>query len=363
MRILVVKLSALGDVVQGLVALGRVRPLAPADLEVEWAVDGRFAGLLVGQPWIARVHPVDFAGWLRGRGLARAREAVSALRARPFDLVVDLQGRLKSRLIGVAAGAGRRVGYSRAEAVNPWRAGRGYAPPGAPHAVDEYTRVLAAGLGVATPVGGWVDPPAPLFPVAPAESALLDRALADAGASPAEALVLVLPGGAWPTKLVPVDTLVAAVRPLAAEGMRPVLVWGNAEERRLAESIAAGLEESPGAPRPVVMPKLTLAGLAALGARVALTVGGDTGPLYVAAAQGSATVSVFGPTPAGRTAPRGPEHVAIQGAPPCGPCFRRRCPTGHFICLPGVDPAEVTRAARRVLGRAAAGSGRRGPSA
>ncbi|HEX7125527.1 MAG TPA: glycosyltransferase family 9 protein [Thermodesulfobacteriota bacterium] len=355
MRVLVVKLSALGDVVQGLVALGRVRRLAPADLEVEWAVDGRFAGLVEGHPWIARVHPVDFGGWLRGRGLTGARDALAALRARPFDLVVDLQGRLKSRIIGLAAGAPRRVAYSRSEAVNPWRAGRGYAPPGAPHAVDEYTRVLAAGLSVSMPVGGWVEPQAPLFPVRSEEAARLDRVLAEAGVPPAEPLVLVLPGGAWPTKLVPVETLIAAVRPLAAEGIRPVLVWGNAEERRLAEAIAAGLGEPPGAPRPVVMPKLTLAGLAALGARVTLTVGGDTGPLYVAAAQGSATVSVFGPTPAGRTAPRGPAHVAVQGAPPCGPCFRRRCPTGHFICLPGVDPADVTAAARRVLGRTGAG--------
>lgn len=105
-----------------------------------------------------------------------------------------------------------------------------------------------------------------------------------------------------------------------------------------------------GPPRALVLPRLSLAGLSALGARVAVTVGGDTGPLYVAAAQGSPTVSLFGPTPAGRTAPRGPRDLAIQGIVPCGPCFRRRCPTGHFICLPGIDPATVTRGVLSVLG-------------
>lgn len=359
MRVLVVKLSALGDVVQGLVALGRVRPLTRPDLTVEWAVDGRFAGLLAGQPWLARIHPVDFAAWLRGRDLGRARAALAGLRALGrFDLVVDLQGRLKSRLIGLAAGARRRIAYSRSEAVNPWRSGQGYAPPGAPHAVDEYTRVLARGLGVTMPVGGFPDPPAPLFPVDPAESAGLDRTLREAGVSPAEPLVLVLPGGAWPTKLVPVPTLVAAVAPLAARGMRPVVIWGSISERALAGALAAGLVAADTGRPPVVMPKLSLAGLSALGARAALTVGGDTGPLYVAAAQGSATVSIFGPTPAGRTAPRGARHVAIEGRVPCGPCFRRRCPTGRFICLPGVDPAAVTRAALAVLDAPAAGPAR-----
>lgn len=360
MRILVVKLSALGDVVQGLVALGRVRPLLPPGLEVDWAVDARFAGLLEGQPWIAAVHPVDFAAWLRGHGLAQGRQVLSRLRSRRFDLVVDLQGRLKSRLIRIGAGASRRVAYSRAEAVDPWRTRRGYAPPGAPHAVDEYTRVLAGALGLSMPAGGYPEPEAPLFPVVPAEAAVLDRTLAEAGVAPAEPLVLVLPGGAWPTKLVPVPTLVAAVAPLAAHGLRPLLVWGNQAERALADAIADGLARARGAtaPPPVVLPRLSLAGLSALGARVAVTVGGDTGPLYVAAAQGSATVSVFGPTPAGRTAPRGERHLVIQGAPPCGPCFKRRCPTGHFICLPGVDPSAITRSAFQVLGAEPAGPSR-----
>lgn len=359
MRLLVVKLSALGDVVQGLVALGRVRPLI-APLDVAWAVDARFAGLIAGHPWLSAVHPVDFAGWLGGRGLGRGRALVGALRARRFDLVIDLQGRLKSRLIGLAARASSRVAYSRAEAVDPWRSGRGYAPPGAPHAVDEYTRVLATALGVTTPAGGYTEPAAPLFPVVPKEASALDRALAAAGVAPAEPLVLVLPGGAWPTKLVPVETLVTAAAPLAARGMRPLLVWGNEAERLLAEAIAAGLRRAGrgSGPVPVVLPRLSLAGLSALGARVTLTIGGDTGPLYVAAAQGSATVSVFGPTPAGRTAPRGPRHLVIQGAPPCGPCFKRRCPTGHFICLPGVDPSAITRGALEVLGAEPAGPAR-----
>jgi heptosyltransferase-1 len=348
-RVLVVKLTALGDVVQGLTALGRVLPHAPPGVVVDWAVDARFAAMLEGQPWLARVHPMDPATLVARRGLRAAWAAVAGLRAAPYDLVVDLQGRAKSWLIGRLAGARRRVAYIRSEAVDPWRTRDHRPAAGARHAVDLYTDVLARGLGVSAPRGGFADPPAPMFPPVPAEAASLEAWLSAAGVGRREPLALVLPGGAWPTKLVPVDTLVAAVAPVAARGLRPLVLWGSPAERALAERVAAGLAAAGAGPAALVLPKLTLPGLSTLCARVALAVGGDTGPLYVAAAQGSPTVSLFGPTPAGRTAPRGPRHLAIQAAVPCGPCFARRCPTGRFVCLPGIDPAAVTRGALAVL--------------
>lgn len=358
MRLLVLKLSALGDVVQGLCALGRLLPAAPPGLEVEWVVDRRFASLLAIQPWLSRVHAVEVGGWWRPGEWRAAARAVAGLRGRRYDAVVDLQGRTKSRLIARLARADRRLAYSRREAVHPWRTGAPTPRPGAIHAVDHYTRLLATAMGVAVPAGAPAEPPPPLFPAVPAEAAALDVWLSAAGVARDERLALVIPGGAWPTKLVPVDLLAAAVAPLARRGLRPLVLWGSQGERRLAEAVAAALGDGGGTARPaVVLPRLTLPGLAALCVRAAVTVGGDTGPLYVAAVQGSATVSIFGPTPAGRTAPRGPRHHAIQGTVPCGPCFRRRCPTGRFICLPGVDPARVTAAALAGLGEAAVKGG------
>jgi ADP-heptose:LPS heptosyltransferase len=346
-RILVVKLTALGDVVQALTALGRVRPHVPDGLVVDWAVDGKFAALLAGQPWLRRVVGVTPGVLLGRRGPRAAVRAIADLRAGgPYDLVVDLQGRLKSWLVGRAAGGSRRTAYSRAEAVGPWRIRSHVGAPRARHAVDLYTDVLAASLGVPAPTGGFAEPAAPMLAVGADVSRQLDGWLAERGVGAAEPLVLALPGGAWPTKLVPVDTLVASVAPLAARGARLLALWGGEAERVLASRVVAGVAEAVrSGPRPLLLPKLTLPGLAALGARVAVTVGGDTGPLYVAAAQGSATVALFGPTPAGRTAPRGPAHAALYAEVPCGPCFKRRCPTGHFICLPGISADAVARAA------------------
>ncbi len=405
MRLLIVKLSALGDVIQALAALGRVRPLAPG-LVVDWAVDARFAPLLAGHPSLDRLHVLDLKGWWRRGEWGKAWAAVRQLRAERYDVVADLQGLLKSRLLARLAEAGRRVVYSRRDDLTPWRKGgpdalRAAPPPheaslrggpeaptlrrppqgghptedhpeelrssGAPvlaswgpragvrrpppsHVVDLYVALLAAVLDVRLPEGPVPEPAPPLFPVGAADAAALDGWLASAGVGAGEPLALVVPGGGWPTKLLPVPSLVAAVAPLAARGLRPLVLWGSEEERRLAEAAAAGLADDGRGPAPVVVPRLPLPKLAALCARIAVAVGGDTGPIHLAAAQGAATASFFGPTVAARSAPRGAAHRTVQAVVPCGPCFGRRCRAGEFICMPGLDAAAIAGAATAALG-------------
>ncbi len=380
MRLLVVKLSALGDVIHALQALGRVRAVAPPGLVVDWAVDPRNAPLLTGHPWLEQVHALDLKGWV-GRGeWRRSWEAVRRLRRIRYDAVADLQGLFKSGLVARLAGARRRVGYVRGEDLGPWReAPRATGDPrlvvdpgppaGALHVVDEYARLLAAAVGVparpaSSPGSGAeaADPPPPLFPVDPEERAALDAWLASAGVEPAEPLALVLPGGGWPTKLLPIESLVAVAARLAAGGLRPLILWGSEAERGMAEAVAAGVAAArpaaAGAARPagpaVVVPRLPLRQLAALGARVAVAVGGDTGPLHLAAVQGAATASFYGPTAGARSGPRGPRHRVLQAVVDCGPCFGRRCRTGRFVCLPGIDPAAIAAEALAALGVAQA---------
>ncbi len=372
MRLLIVKLSALGDVIQALVALGRVRLLAPG-LVVDWAVDARFAPLLAGHPWLDRLHVLDLKGWWRRGEWGTAWAAARQLRAERYDAVADVQGLLKSRLLARLAGAGRGAVYSRRDDLERWRkagsdALRAAAPPPheaslrggpgvdaarllpAPHVVDLYMRLLAAVLGVRLPEGPVPEPAPPLFPIDPADAAALDGWLASAGVGAGEPLALVVPGGGWPTKLLPVPLLVAAVAPLATRGLRPLVLWGSEDERRLAETVAAGLAADGRGPAPVVVPRLPLPRLAALCARITVAVGGDTGPIHLAAAQGAATASFFGPTVAARSAPRGAAHRTVQAVVPCAPCFGRRCRNGEFICMPGLDAAAIAGAATAALG-------------
>ncbi len=142
MRLLIVKLSALGDVIQALVALGRVRLLAPG-LVVDWAVDARFAPLLAGHPWLDRLHVLDLKGWWRRGEWGTAWAAARQLRAERYDAVADVQGLLKSRLLARLAGAGRGAVYSRRDDLERWRkagsdALRAAAPP--PHEPSEVRR-------------------------------------------------------------------------------------------------------------------------------------------------------------------------------------------------------------------------------
>jgi heptosyltransferase-1 len=106
----------------------------------------------------------------------------------------------------------------------------------------------------------------------------------------------------------------------------------------------------------VVVPRLPLPRLAALCARIAVAVGGDTGPIHLAAAQGAATASFFGPTVAARSAPRGAAHRTVQAVVPCAPCFGRRCRNGEFVCTPGLDAAAIAGAATAALGHRGQGA-------
>ncbi|HWP35783.1 MAG TPA: glycosyltransferase family 9 protein, partial [Thermodesulfobacteriota bacterium] len=121
MRLLVVKLSALGDVIHALEALGRVRAAAPAALAVDWVVAPAYAPLLAGHPWLETVHPLDLRGLVLRGAWRRAWEAVGRLRQARYDAVVDLQGLFKSAIVARLAGARRRLGYGRGDDLGPWR--------------------------------------------------------------------------------------------------------------------------------------------------------------------------------------------------------------------------------------------------
>jgi len=282
-RILVVRLSSMGDVVH---ALPLARNAALSGAEVGWVVEPRFAGLLEGSPDVARLFLADTRSWRRRPFAAETRREIARLAAdtRAFapDLVLDAQGLYKSAFIARLSGA-PVVGFAagaRREPLSALLAGVGVRPgPDARHVVDRNLALLQpAGIPVRKRAPDARHLLASPRPEADAFLAALPRSFA-----------VLHPGAARVEKTWGEERFARLALSLAENGIAAVVSWGPGEET-LADRLVA---LAPGARR---APLLDFAGLARLGARARLFVAGDTGPLHLADAMGTPTLALFGPT-------------------------------------------------------------------
>ena len=297
MRVLIVKTSSMGDVVHALPAVSDMLQAVPG-VQIDWLVEAPFAAIPRLHAGVRQVLPLAWRKWRQSLHQPQTRAAINTLRAtlraQPYDLVLDLQGLLKSALWGLQA-RGPLAGYGFASIREPAAAlfyRRRATVPRDLQAVERNRRLAAAHLGyampgsdpdfgIAAPLGSWAAPPgcAALIPCA----------------SRAEKL--------WPE-----DRWMAIGQRLQQQGMVPVVAWGNDAERQRAQRIAAGC----GA---VVPPFLTVAEMAAVLGRSRLIVGLDTGLSHLGAALGTPTLGIYCDHAPGLAGITGPGPVASLGGP------------------------------------------------
>ena len=307
-RLLVLRLSALGDVIHTIPAVVALRQAMP-ETTISWAVEAPYRELVELVAGVEAV-PVRMKRWGKAP-LASRKEAGAALRAmRQADTSIDFQGLIKSAALGWVSGAKTRYGFA-AEAIREKPAllftNRKIAVDPAKHVIDQNLQ-LAAGVAGALPD---VHPEWDRFPADPAHK--LDAC---------RGAVVFLPGAGKANKLWPVERF----RQLAAALQHPVVtVWGPAE-RPLAEAIGAPLA-----------PPTDLRELAFALRHAALVIGGDTGPLHLAAALGTKVVGLYGPTDPRRNGPYGQlDHCVVSN--------------GTEKCMESISVEEVVTTVARVLG-------------
>ena len=323
MKVLIVKTSALGDVVHALPVLAYLKSAQP-DIRIEWLVEEAFAPLIADHPLLNRVIVLRTKSWRRSGFLPAAAGAwrvIRDLRRQGYDRVLDLQGNSKSGLFTRLAGACQRYGFHRA-GVREWpnllatthRVGLG----------DGNCHVSRRALAVARAAvpGGreqrWAGP----LHVSPAAAARVATQLQGLGLGPPRAhpLLVLHYGTTWPTKRWRLESWQAlAVRLIRELNAMLLLTWGTEDEKEAATAIAAAGRQA------LVWPRGSLPELAALLATVDLVVGCDTGPVHIAAALGTPTVSIYRATDARRNGPRGPKHRCLQVPLDCAACLRKHC--------------------------------------
>lgn len=336
MRVLIVKISALGDVIHALPTLAWLKSIDPT-IEVDWLVEEGFATLLEGHPLLNRVHRLGLKRWRRQGWLATLKglqHTITDLRRENYDLVLDLQGNSKSGLFTLLSGAVGRYGFAR-DGVREWPnllATNHKVPLVADsHHVSDRSLAVAR---AAFPGEGQAPLAGPMH-VSPQAAAAVQNQLVAFEIDQQPLLVLQY-GTTWTTKLWPLDSWQQLVATLCDEnGLRPVLIWGNDSEHEACRAIC---QASKG--RALVWPRGTLPELVALLHRADLVVGGDTGPIHIAAAVGTPTVSLFRVTDATRNGPRGDEHIRLQAPIDCSPCLQKSClrddECGHSIGVEAV---------------------------
>lgn len=311
MRFGIIKLSSLGDVIHALPVAHALRHALPT-AHLTWVVEAREQAILEGNPDLDAVISVDTRRWRRSltsfAGLARVSRAIREIRrglidAR-FDIVIDLQGLLKSGLIAGLSGARGRIGFSRRfcrESLNVFFTNQRVTPSASHvHVVEQYLALLE-------PLK--VLPQEIAFPI-PVNVAIERRMgdfLHEHGVKPHESIVALNPGAGRPEKRWSLAGYRELAERIAIEtGARILLLWGPGE----AELARAISDETT--IRPVLAPHTSILEMAALLRRCHLVVGSDTGPIHLAAALGVNTIGLYGPTRAARNGPYGRHARSIQ---------------------------------------------------
>jgi heptosyltransferase-1 len=322
MRVLIIKTSSLGDVIQALPVLAYLHAVCPG-IVIDWVVEEAFMPLVEHNPLISRIHTVRTRAWRKhpfGREtLGQISTLRRALRDRHYDLAFDLQGNLKSGLIAMSSGAQVRIGFSREalqEKINLFFTTRQVPfTPDDLHAAERYLRIVGAPFGGGT---NTAEISTDIFS-SPEDEEAAERYLS---AFSGGTVLLFQIGTTWSTKLWhPRGWIELASRVLERYPDAHILInWGSPEEKALGETIIRAVGK-----RVSLLPWLKIRELIPVIRRVDLVVGGDTGPIYLAAAVGTSTVSYYRATDACLYAPRGECHVSLQAPMECAGCQRTSC--------------------------------------
>jgi heptosyltransferase-1 len=346
-RLLVVRLGAMGDILHALPAVTALRQAHPGWV-IDWVVEPRWRALLAAenstgigtvqvfprlQPLVDRIHLASTKEWRKAPFSRKTIHEIIGLRRSlcgNYDAVLDLQGAIRSAIVGRMAGCRRLIGEDKPrERLARWLFTE--------HVTTHSSHVIEQDIELASAVAGdELKPIAPWMPVDAAAEAWADQTML---ASPSIPAVLINPGAGWGAKRWPVQRYAAVAQGLIEGGFRVLINTGPGEE-----SLAAAIVQATGGA--AVPLNISLDQLIALTRRIALCIAGDTGPLHLACALGRPVVGVYGPTDPSRNGPFGTRFKVLRSPASRRDHTRRHAPEAGLLTI---SPKDVLRAASELL--------------
>jgi lipopolysaccharide heptosyltransferase I len=369
-KILIVKPSSLGDVVHSLPFLNAIKTRFPK-AEIHWVIARGFEGLLEGHPMIDKLWVIDKDAWkkisqVQGT-VTEIRRLFRELKGEKFDIVIDLQGLLRSGIITVATGSPLRIGFKEAREGSRFFYTHKVAAGKDIHAVDRYLRI-ASFLGcdisqISFPfpdfTNEFVSVPSQLsFPRAkrvgnPSENkkrfrtSRNDRLTTESGfindslghssssfilhPSSFKDYVVIVPGARWKTKIWPAEKFgeLSSLLPLKS------VIVGDKNDKDVADEIVS-LSEGKSIS---LTGKTTLRELIDVIRHAEFVISNDSGPMHIAAALGIPVFAIFGSTDPARTGPYGKGHTIIRQDISCSPCFKKTC--DDMKCMKSISADKI----------------------
>jgi lipopolysaccharide heptosyltransferase II len=310
--VLLIKPSALGDIVQTLPVLTALRQRWP-EADFGWVVNDSFAGLLEGHPDLATVIPFPRrTGWNRLPALLR--------QIRGYDLAMDLQGLFRSALLAWLSGAGRRLGFRHS------REGAWLAYTDTLDTIVKKTPAVLANWSAALALGCTGSPPPARLGITASHRT---RAAALLAGVP-RPLLAIHAGASWETKRWPAEHFATLARWARDQHGAGIVTVGGPGEEALAARVGADVN---------LAGRTDLLTLAAVLESADVMLSNDSGPMHLAAAVGTRVVAPFTCTSPLRAGPYGLQHRVVATEVSCAASYRRRCPTMH--CMAELTPERL----------------------
>ena len=310
-RILMVRLSSMGDVIHALPAAAMLREAFP-HATVGWLIEERWAELLCAlstpragacspqRPLVNVIHAVNLKTWRRSllsnHTWERIAAGLSDLRAHDYEIAVDFQGAVRSAILARWSGTPTIYGTTqpRENIASMW-----YSRPvisERTHVVEQYAEIAQTVIGHSRPV------PDAILPCDPIAEENVNQRLRSMGITD---VAILNPGAGWGAKQWPAERYGEVAQALSGLGLRPIINYGPREEAlaKIAESTSAGTAQAL---------SFSVGELVALMRRARLFIGGDTGPMHLAAALHVPVVALFGPTDPARNGPYHTQSIVLR---------------------------------------------------
>ena len=330
-RILIIRLSAIGDVIETLPAVHALRRGRP-DAYIGWILEEAPYSMLQGHPDIDRFFlfpKKELKNAIKQRDFRKVKNLLDRvgeeLKADHFDVAIDMHNLFKSGVVALLSGAEERIGYGRYKEGSRFFLTRRIPPPKRQMHFVDWQMNLVQRLGVKHSDIEFV------LPDFSKEEQTIREFLADNKIT--ERYFCLAPGTSWPNKCWTTQGMAEVADRLNAYGK--VVLIGSTQDKALAEEVSSLMKT-----RPIdAVEKLNLREVAVLLRQAQSYLGGDTGPMHLAVAVGTQVVAWFGPTSPAKTGPYQENAAVIQAGYPCQPCFKRKCRS--VACLRGLSVETV----------------------
>ena len=348
MNILIVKLSAIGDVIHTLPALNAIRNHYP-NANITWLVEEDAASLVIGHKALDRVIVSKRKRWLKALKslslLSTIKDVygfIKVLRDTRYDMILDFQALLKSGILIALARGQRKIGFNKG--LEHMEHSYMFLNERIP-AIDMEIHALTRGMVLLNAIGIPTKEIEYKLPVSNDDCEKVDELMKRHDINGVKFLIAINPVAKWESKLWPKERFARLADMIIDEYDARIIFTGGSEDRHIIQDIMSAMKGRA----------LNLAGhttlkmLAALYEKTVLVISTDTGPMHLAAAMETPVVAIFGPTAPWRTGPYGSGHRVVRADPECSPCFKRQCET--IDCMHQISEDQVMAEVRSVMER------------